>query len=76
MRLPDAVVAVAACGVAPAVDLEQFTPGLVRSADITIDMAWWRGQAGMGPTGHAVTHLPGCRHHASVASWDLPSPHR
>ncbi|MFI5846136.1 hypothetical protein ACIA8K_41190 [Catenuloplanes sp. NPDC051500] len=39
---------------------------------MTIDAQWWQRQAGSGATGQSVVHLPGCRRHATVASWDLP----
>jgi hypothetical protein len=71
VRLPDEVVAVAASGVAPSVDPARFRSDLV-SGDVIIELEWWRRQAGVGPTAPAVTHLPGCRHHATVASWNLP----
>lgn len=71
VRLPDEVVAVAASGAIPSVDLTRFTPALA-SDNLTIDMQWWRRQTGVDPTAPAVTHLPGCRHHPTVAPWDLP----
>ena len=42
VRLPDEVVAVAARGVAPAVDLEWFTSSLLETGGVTIDAEWWR----------------------------------
>jgi hypothetical protein len=73
VRLPDEVVAIAARGVAPAVDLEWFTPSLLETGGVTIDVEWWRHQAGPGSAGHAVKHLRGCGHSAMVASWALPT---
>jgi hypothetical protein len=51
--------------------LARFTSDLA-SGDITIEIEWWRQQTGVDATAPAFTHLPGCRHHATVASWDLP----
>src|SRR4051794_34760840 len=73
VRLPDEVVAVAARGVAPVVDLEWFTRSLRETGGVSIDVEWWRHQAGVGRAGHAVQHLCGCRHSTIVASWDLPT---
>ncbi|MEV8511940.1 hypothetical protein [Dactylosporangium sp. NPDC051484] len=71
--LPDEVVAIAARGVAPVADLAWFTRSLLETGGATIDVEWWRHQAGPGSAGHAVKHLHGCRHSAMVASWDLPT---
>ena len=42
VRLPDEVVAVAAAGPAPPVDLDAFTTALFDTREITIDDGWWR----------------------------------
>ncbi|HTJ33294.1 MAG TPA: hypothetical protein VL738_08685 [Dactylosporangium sp.] len=73
VRLPDEVAATAARGLAEVVDLEWFTPSLLETGEVTIDMEWWRHQASPGSAGHAVKHLRGCRHSAMVANWDLPT---
>jgi hypothetical protein len=69
VRLPDEVVAVAVRGPARPVALEWFTREALASGGVTIDVDWWRRQAG---TGRAVVHLSGCRHSTSAAGWELP----
>src|SRR4051794_1813983 len=71
VRLPDEVVAVAVSGATLSVDLTRFTSDLA-CGDVTIDVQWWRRQTGVDPAAPAVTHLPGCRRHSTVARWDLP----
>jgi hypothetical protein len=44
VRLPDEVVAVAARGPAPAVDLQRFTRQLLESRDLVIADEWWRSR--------------------------------
>ncbi|MFG2039917.1 hypothetical protein [Dactylosporangium sp. NPDC048998] len=73
VRLPDEVAAVAVRGVAPVVDLEWFTPALLETGELTIDVDWWCGLAGVGSAGPTVEHLPGCRRRSSMARWHLPA---
>ncbi|GIJ50946.1 hypothetical protein Val02_78320 [Virgisporangium aliadipatigenens] len=72
VQLPDEVVALAADGVIPPVDLDRFETAW-HSGRLTIDTAWWAHFAGAEPFGTATTHLHGCRHSAAVAHWDLPT---
>jgi hypothetical protein len=49
VRLPDEVVAVAAGGPAPPVDLDPFTTALLETREVTIDDGWWRSLAPRRP---------------------------
>jgi hypothetical protein len=56
VSLPDEVVAVAvaARGVAPAVDLEWFTAAVLETGAVTIDDHWWSERAAPGSAGRAA----------------------
>ena len=73
VRLPDEVVAVAAGGAAPAVDLEWFTRALLETGELRINVDWWYSLAGLDSAGPAIEHLRGCRRSGATASWDLPT---
>lgn len=72
VRLPDEVVAVATRDAAPFVAPERFTREL-ETGELSIDVDWWYTLAGVGSTGPAIEHLPGCKRSGLTASWDLPT---
>ncbi|MFE9693227.1 hypothetical protein [Micromonospora sp. NPDC005806] len=46
---------------------------LAQRGELSIDVDWWYSLAGVGSTGPAIEHLPGCKRSGSTASWDLPT---